>query len=367
MAHPGMLILLAEQWPLVVSNGTFPAILLCAGLAIGLALGRLRYYRNPVTAGNSRQMAGLISHLVKGIADDMSEYRSVVLSASKLFRDSPFAEDSQKSEDAASLLECVVDANEQLQQRLNEAEEELQEQSRKISSYMSEARTDPLTGLLNRRAFEEELNRRMSERKRHETDLSVLMIDIDHFKKFNDRYGHQAGDAVLRQVAELLCETMRESDVVTRFGGEEMAVILARSEIREACLAANRAREAVQRAHFVHDGRPLHVTISLGAAECLADESKQQLVERADQALYAAKQTGRDRTCWHDGLRCRAYEPNKIDGNEEVTVDLPTQRVERSPSSGARRPGSRDTHSFASICQDLRQRLDAVAAGDSRP
>ena len=150
----------------------------------------------------------------------------------------------------------------------------LKQQAGEISTYMSEARTDALTGLPNRRALDEDLTRRLAEWRRHGRPLSVMMIDIDHFKKFNDTYGHQVGDAVLQQVAALLRKTMRESDFVGRFGGEEMAVVLPGTEATEACLAAERARHVDRRSRYsLTDVQQLHVTVSVGAAQCLTAET----------------------------------------------------------------------------------------------
>ena len=213
-----------------MGDGAFAVILLCAGLAIGLAIGK-RQIRHVVAPHSQelKRLIGLLAPLVdwtRGLAEDMSQYRSVVCGVSELFRDSPERLEEHQRLATAGVLSQVVDANEQLQKRLNEAEHMLKQQASEISIYMSEARTDALTGLPNRRAFDEELARRLAEWRRYRRPLSVVMVDVDHFKRFNDLYGHQTGDEVLRQVARLLHDTMRESDVVARYGGEEMAVIL---------------------------------------------------------------------------------------------------------------------------------------------
>jgi diguanylate cyclase len=234
---------------------------------------------------------------------------------------------------------------------LNDAEAMLHNQADEISMYMSEARTDPLTNLPNRRAFDEELARRIAEWRRYEKVVSILLVDIDHFKRFNDTYGHQTGDKVLQDVARLLSETMRESDLVARIGGEEIAMVLPASNADEASMAAERVRRAAETARFRHDEKDLNVTVSVGVAQCLGDEDAQQLTKRVDDALYAAKQGGRNRTYLHDGRRCVPISPSHAP-------------VMSSLRETANADIADDSHapSFSQVCQDLRRRLDEVAA-----
>jgi diguanylate cyclase len=247
----------------------------------------------------------------------------------------------------------VIEANEQLQKRLNEAEHMLKEQASEMSVYMSEARTDALTGLPNRRAFDEDLARRMAEWRRYRRPLSIVMVDVDHFKQFNDMYGHQTGDEVLCRVARLLHDTMRESDLVVRYGGEEMAVILPATDIQEACRAAQRARRAIEAAPFYGERDSWTVTVSLGVAECIDADTAMGLVKRADDALYAAKQAGRNRVFWHDGYQCQPVdgEPSSDDDALPLLRSAGQDHVEACDASA----------SFAEICQDLRKRMEQVA------
>ena len=223
----------------------------------------------------------------------------------------------------------------------------LQDQANEISMHMSEARTDALTNLPNRRAFDEELKRRMAEWRRHQVPLSVLIMDIDRFKRLNDAYGHPAGDVVLAGVAEALQKTMRESDIVARIGGEELAVILPSSNAVEARRAAVRARVAVEQTQHSYEGQLLQVTISVGVAQLSADESQESLLRRADEAMYVAKEAGRNLAYWHDGQQCLPAEPSR-GGHLKPLAQKATQPVDPRP------------HDFVQVCADLRRRLEEV-------
>lgn len=156
---------------------------------------------------------------------------------------------------------------------------------------------DGLTGLYVRRYFDLRLEEEFAQGRRYGRAFSVLLFDIDHFKKFNDTHGHQTGDAVLRQFAALLRENTRESDTCCRYGGEEMAIILPETALDEAGVLANKLCDAVRRHAFTgRDGQALSVTTSIGVAEfCAAYAVPSEMLQAADEALYEAKRNGRDR------------------------------------------------------------------------
>src|SRR4029079_7658133 len=153
-----------------------------------------------------------------------------------------------------------------------------------IKPHESEARTDSLTGLSNRRAFDDELKRRLNEFQRKQTPCTLVMLDIDFFKKFNDTHGHQVGDEVLRQVAKVLRVTSREMDVPCRYGGEEFGVILPCTDASKACRVGARIRAAREAYATVCDGKSLKVTCSLGLACFSGDDNAARLIRRADDA-----------------------------------------------------------------------------------
>jgi diguanylate cyclase (GGDEF)-like protein len=161
------------------------------------------------------------------------------------------------------------------------------------------ATTDPLTGLNNRKRVMGILSDLYAYYRRYEAEFSVLMLDVDHFKVVNDTYGHQAGDTVLKQVAELLNENLRNVDAAGRYGGEEFIVLLAESGVDESIQAAERIRKAVANHTFIHEDQKIQIHISVGIARIhKQDRDEQKVVGRADMALYRAKDEGRNRVVY---------------------------------------------------------------------
>ncbi|MBO9654682.1 MAG: diguanylate cyclase [Agrobacterium tumefaciens] len=162
------------------------------------------------------------------------------------------------------------------------------------------ARQDALTGLLNRRSLDEALNRHIE---KPPGSLACLMLDIDHFKRFNDRFGHDAGDAVMQYVAQVLSEAIDDQGALFRFGGEEFTVLMPDAGIEDATRLAEKLRHAIERAPFTYRGRLLDpVTISIGIASAPGAGTVSSVLERADAALLSAKQTGRNRWVSFDSM-----------------------------------------------------------------
>jgi diguanylate cyclase (GGDEF)-like protein/PAS domain S-box-containing protein len=157
------------------------------------------------------------------------------------------------------------------------------------------ATTDPLTGLANRRSFMQQAEREMEQCRRYGHPLCLLMLDIDHFKQVNDTWGHDAGDEVLRAVAGIVAESIREVDLCGRLGGEEFAVLLPETPSERALVVAERIRASIESAIIRTDGVTIPITLSVGKAEMALDDDVNNVIRRADEALYKAKRGGRNR------------------------------------------------------------------------
>lgn len=179
---------------------------------------------------------------------------------------------------------------------------ELEESRRQLAA---QAATDPLTGLGNRRAFSERCRQAMAAAAPPGSDVSVLLVDVDHFKAINDRHGHPAGDTVLVQLARLFEGALRNDDTVARLGGEEFAMLLPGTNRLAAAVIAERIRKAAQEERFEVAGQSLSLTVSVGVASYKAEavETLEALLQIADRRVYLAKNLGRNRICVTDDGR----------------------------------------------------------------
>jgi diguanylate cyclase (GGDEF)-like protein len=202
----------------------------------------------------------------------------------------------------------IVRANQNLKCKLETAEGRLQEQAVEIETHICRSITDPLTGLPNRREFNERLEERIAAWNRRREVFSLLLLDVDHFKKLNDRYGHLTGDQVLATIARALRGAIRREDLVARFGGEEFAILLPSTCLNEAIVAAQKIRDAVARITIDRGNQQISVTVSGGLATIQSNERAEGLIHRADLALYAAKEAGRNCTFLHNGIDCQLAE-----------------------------------------------------------
>jgi two-component system, cell cycle response regulator len=167
------------------------------------------------------------------------------------------------------------------------------------ASLFRQATTDRMTGLFSHHYFEKTLDEELERARRYKATFSLVMFDIDHFKKFNDAYGHLQGDHIIRDIARLLCKSIRQVDFPARYGGEEFAVILPAVDIKGALVVAERIRKRVETFAFpsANGAEPLHVTISVGVTEFDQESAyaPSEIIREADRALYQSKENGRNR------------------------------------------------------------------------
>ncbi len=298
-------------------------------------------------AERAAMAADRVADLAKNVASDVGDHAAKMKAISADLAGIDRASDGANAA-VFSAMDQILVANNQLQQRLEQAEKQLAAQAVEIKTHESDARTDSLTGLSNRRAFDDELKRRLGEWQRKRTPCTLVLLDIDFFKKFNDTHGHQVGDEVLRQVAKVLAAQSREMDVPCRYGGEEFAMILPATEASNACKVAERIRAAVEASSTVCDGKTLKVTCSLGVAHFLADDDVPRIIRRSDDALYTSKKAGRNCGHWHTGTT-----QVPITAADEVTVaELPAP-IEPSTE----RPEDQTAPSGATFIQMLKRRV----------
>jgi diguanylate cyclase (GGDEF)-like protein len=208
----------------------------------------------------------------------------------------------QPTHEELSQLGAALDAmTEQLQSRDRELR-------RTLDDLTQQAVTDPLTGLYNRRLFWDALTREIAASKRNNLPFSVILLDIDRFKRVNDTWGHDAGDLVLMEVSKLLEKSVRGSDIAARHGGEEFAILLPDTTIEVAAQRAERLRKQIETLEITYDRQRLGITASFGVAESGSiTASPVTLIKAADAAMYAAKSSGRNRVVVSESCgRCAA-------------------------------------------------------------
>jgi diguanylate cyclase len=188
--------------------------------------------------------------------------------------------------------------NKALEARLSASKLEITELQEVLEAVRTESLTDPLTSLANRKYFDDAVTKTLAAAHARREPLSLMLMDIDHFKKFNDTYGHLTGDQVLRLVAISVKQNVKGQDIAARYGGEEFAIVLPNTALRQAITVADHIRRAVMNKELMKRSTGEHlgrVTMSIGVATLCPTDSPQSLIERADVCLYAAKRSGRNR------------------------------------------------------------------------
>ncbi len=258
------------------------------------------------------QLSGKVSEIMTLIGDaagQTSVYSDDLKGASEILST---VSDSDKAKirtivaDLISKTDGVQVNNQALSDKLVESEKEIASLKEALESVRYEAMTDQLTGVGNRKRFDRAMDEAMISSSGSGEPFSLLVCDIDHFKKFNDTHGHQTGDQVLRLVGTTIKASVSPGDIVCRYGGEEFCVILPSTKGGPAADLGNTIRQAVMGKELVKrsTGETLgRVTISIGVAEVQPDDSVQSIIERADECLYAAKRAGRNRVIFEAAIK----------------------------------------------------------------
>ncbi len=296
---------------IVIGGCTLGLIQLGIGIAIGMWLrrGDSRESTDSSRGQEEIRQAGLIAQRLQVLADEMSSnigaHRAHLDNASQALTSEDRPADESMTKIVTEVIDDIVRANQTLQSKLETAEARLQEQAAELQTHISQALTDSLTGLPNRRAFNERLEERMSAWKRRGEAFTLLLLDVDHFKKLNDKHGHLTGDEALKLIGQALRKVLRRDDSVARYGGEEFAMILPATTLEQSCHVAEKVRQAVAGVELNRGGERIAVTVSSGLATIQLNEQEDSLVQRADSALYAAKDGGRNCSYMHDGENCQ--------------------------------------------------------------
>jgi len=217
-----------------------------------------------------------------------------------------------------SLVQTTNDmhqTNNSLELKLNASKQEINQLQENLEAVRTESLTDPMTGLANRKFFDDALTTAMAEAVERGEPLSLMMIDIDHFKTFNDTYGHQTGDQVLRLVASSLKQNVKGQDVAARYGGEEFSVILPNTLLRAGVTVGDHIRRAVMAKELIKRSTGQHlgrITVSVGVATLRRGDNAQSLIERADSCLYGAKRNGRNRVVCEADAELIAGDTSKV-------------------------------------------------------
>lgn len=274
-------------------------------LGIVAAMGYLVGRRRPVESDESnfqahREMkraqciARDLEKIAKGVRQSLASHHASVARfknrVSQLSGEQSEAAWKELCEEAEQILGPTM----QLATQMATAYDEIRRQSNQLMTFTA-ARTDPLTGVSNRRAMDETLKSWVAMKSRYDFSFSIVILDIDHFKQVNDQQGHPAGDKVLKEVAGLMDECARDTDIVTRYGGEEFVVLMPQTDLIGATAFSERLRRQVE--------KKMMITISGGVAMVIQGESPENLLDRADSALYESKASGRNKISIHDGER----------------------------------------------------------------
>ncbi len=257
----------------------------------------------PEDAQKVEQAKEAVKNIVKGVSLDVQGFLGEVKEYGEALDGHQRSIEGTNALDTLREVEHLIaaevakmqEANDAYRQQLDRANDKIRKQEEELAKLSVDAAHDHLTRIGNRRSFDKRLLEELARFQRHGQLFSVILLDIDHFKKVNDEYGHVAGDRILRAVAGLLNEEKRTADFLARYGGEEFAMILPETKLAKAAYVADKARKKLENAVLNYEGQPIKVTTSAGVAEVSeGDKEPSPLLKRVDEALYLAKKGGRN-------------------------------------------------------------------------
>ncbi|MEM8677974.1 MAG: GGDEF domain-containing protein [Planctomycetota bacterium] len=284
----------------VVLMWVIPCVLVSIG--IGVAIGhsiaiarmprRIRRDREDLLSALQRML-----NSVDQLSDDMGNHNTELTHVGRTVTEFHAKGDLEDVQNALlTQITQVVKSNKKMQDDLVVSKYELRQQAEELDKTRREARTDQLSGLGNRKSFDEAFQFALTRFKRNHIPFALILADVDHFKRINDTYGHQSGDLIVTRIGKVLKQLCRHHDHVSRYGGDEFAVLLMGAD-RDACRRVGaRIRAAIERTNFqaCEGGSRIAVTFSMGMAFPLETDTLEELFERADQALYHSKNSGRN-------------------------------------------------------------------------
>ncbi|MBI4849295.1 MAG: GGDEF domain-containing protein [Nitrospirae bacterium] len=221
----------------------------------------------------------------------------------------------QKREQDIQRLKDAEKTLGEMWERMNEIKHEAEEIRKKSQEMEFESYHDALTGIYNRRAYDEKIEEILAHVQRYDIPATLMICDIDFFKKINDKFGHKIGDLALKKLADLLKERLRKNDFIARYGGEEFAIILPHTDLNGAKIAGESVRSYIDKSVFSYKGQKIPLTISAGVSSFKKDDDITTVFERADKALYLAKKSGRNLVRTDEDVLAEATAPNLLKQN----------------------------------------------------
>lgn len=284
----------------LVALWVLPSVLLGVWVGHYMAMSLAASKEQETAQKERQQVLQTLLELLKNnekMAADVGNRNTELEQVGRKVGDMPTAEGFEDvQQEVLQQIALVIQMNKRLEVDLVCAKYQIEEQAQELDRTRLEARTDPLSGTYNRKAFDEAMTYLLSNFKRENDAFALVMCDVDRFKWINDTHGHAAGDKVVCHLGEILKLAVRGEDYVSRFGGDEFALLLRHADLPAASAVASRVRTAVERRNFDAgpDGNRIAVTLSMGLAVAQEGDTPEALIERADRALYESKHQGRN-------------------------------------------------------------------------